>query len=116
MTTTTAAFNHNIVCPLEGGVSVCPTQDVLKLLTSKWTLQILFVLHVAGKQRFSEFQRRIAGSNKQTLSVALKDLTEKGYLLKNIVRLKPLHIDYCLSDKGKKLIPLLKQFEAFSEN
>lgn len=111
MTTTTSAFNHNLVCPLEGGVPVCPTQDVLKLLTSKWTLQVLFILHVAGKSRFSEFQRRIYGSNKQTLSVALKELTENGYILKNTIRLKPLHIEYCLTEKGKKLIPLLKEFE-----
>ncbi|PLK44365.1 MULTISPECIES: helix-turn-helix domain-containing protein [unclassified Emticicia] len=114
MTTTTAEIKTNLVCPLEGGVPVCPTQDVLKLLTSKWTLQVLFILHVTGKSRFSEFLRRIHGSNKQTLSVALKDLTQNGYILKNTIQLKPLHIEYCLTDKGKQLIPLLRQFEAFN--
>ncbi len=103
MTTT-----HQIEQPQE-----CPTEDVMRLLSSKFTLHILFRVAVDANVRFSEFLRKIRGANKQTLSVALRDLVDEGYLIKTTVQLKPLHIEYSLSEKGQQLVPLLKQFEAF---
>lgn len=103
MTTT-----HQIEQPQE-----CPTEDVMRLLSSKFTLQILFRVALDGNVRFSDFLRKIRGANKQTLSIALRDLVEEGYLIKTTIQLKPLHIEYSLTEKGTQLVPLLKQFEAF---
>lgn len=91
----------------------CPTEDVMRLLSGKFTLHILFRVAVDGNVRFSDFLRKIRGANKQSLSIALRDLVEEDYLVKTTITLKPLHIEYSLSEKGKNLVPLLKQFEAF---
>ncbi|WP_370692049.1 winged helix-turn-helix transcriptional regulator [Kaistella sp. SH40-3] len=46
--------------------------------------------------------------------MALKELEEQGLLEKITVQLKPLHIEYNLSEKGKSLIPVFRQLEMLS--
>ncbi|WP_300661684.1 winged helix-turn-helix transcriptional regulator, partial [Fluviicola sp.] len=53
-------------------------------------------------------------SNKQSLSTALKELEEQGLLIKTTINLKPLHIEYHLSEKGHSLIPVFRQLELLS--
>lgn len=88
----------------------CPAQALLKMLSGKWKPEI-FRLATEAPLRFSTLQRQIIGSNKQTLSAALRDLEEIGLLEKKTIRLKPLHIEYILTEKGQSLVPVLKQLE-----
>ena len=91
----------------------CPAQALLKLLAGKWKPEV-FRLAVQAPIRFSFLLRQIKGSNKQTLSVALKELEEAGLLEKNVKCKKPLHIEYFLTEKGKSLIPVFLQLEGLS--
>jgi DNA-binding HxlR family transcriptional regulator len=91
----------------------CPAEGLLKMLAGKWKPQI-FRLALEGTIRFSTLLRQIEGSNKQSISVALKELEEQGLLEKKIITLKPLHIEYNLSEKGKQLIPIFQQIENLS--
>lgn len=91
----------------------CPAQGLLKLLSGKGKPEI-FRLAAEAPLRFSNLLRQIQGSNKQTLSVALKELEEVGLLKKVVINYKPLHIEYYLTDKGKSLVPVLKQLEKIS--
>jgi len=88
----------------------CPAQALLKHLSGKWKPEI-FRLALDGPLRFSSLLRQISGSNKQTLSVALKELEELGLLQKVVIKEKPLHIEYYLTEDGKSLIPVFKQLE-----
>jgi len=89
---------------------MCPAQAVLRQLSGKWKLQI-FRLAVDGPLRFNTLLRQIEGIQKQTLSVALKELEDAGLLQKVVVKEKPLHIEYHLTDQGKTLIPIFQQLE-----
>lgn len=91
----------------------CPAQGLLKLLSGKWKPEI-FRLAVESPLRFSNLLRQIQGSNKQSLSVALRELEEVGILEKVVINQKPLHIEYYLTDKGKSLIPIFIQLETLS--
>ena len=91
-----------------------PAEGLLKLLSSKWKPQI-FLLAVNGPIRFNGLLRDLKGANKQSISTALRELEEFGLLDKNVIKLKPLHIEYNLSEKGKSLIPVFKQLEFFSD-
>lgn len=91
----------------------CPAQGILKLLSGKWKPEI-FRLAVESPLRFSGLLRQIQGSNKQSLSVALRELEEVDLLEKVVIKQKPLHIEYYLTDKGKSLIPIFKQLEGLS--
>lgn len=88
----------------------CPAQGLLKLLSGKWKLEI-FRLAVDAPVRFSSLLRQIEGSNKQTLSVALRELEEVELLEKIVIKEKPLHIEYTLTPKGTSVVPVLKQLE-----
>ncbi len=89
----------------------CPAQGLLKLLSGKWKPEI-FRLAVESPLRFNSLLRQIKGSNKQSLSVALRELGEVGLLEKVIIKQKPLHIEHNLTEKGRSLIPVLKQLES----
>ena len=91
----------------------CPAEGLLRMLSGKWKPQI-FRLATEQSLRFNSLLRQIQGSNKQSLSVALKELEEVGILEKIVIQLKPLHIEYHLTEKGKSLIPIFVQLEGLS--
>ena len=91
----------------------CPAEGLLKMLSGKWKPQI-FRIALDGSIRFNTLLRQIEGSNKQSIAVALKELEEQGILDKVTIKLKPLHIEYNLSEKGKLLIPIFRQLESLS--
>ncbi len=99
---------------IEEADSECPAEGLLKLLSGKWKPQI-FRLALNGSVRFNGLLRDISGSNKQSISTALRELEEYGLLEKKVIKLKPLHIEYSLSEKGNLLVPVFKQLEIFSE-
>lgn len=84
----------------------CPAQALIRLLSGKWKPEI-FRSAVDGAIRFSGLLREIKGANKQTLAVALKELKDVGLLRKVIVKEKPLHIEYYLTENGKALSQFL---------
>lgn len=88
----------------------CPAENLLKVLAGKWKPQI-FRQALDGAVRFNSLLRQIEGSNKQSIAVALKELEDEGILEKVIIKLKPLHIEYNLSARGKALIPIFLQLE-----
>lgn len=88
----------------------CPAEGLLKSLSGKWKPQI-FKHATEGPIRFNSLLRQLEGSNKQSLSIALKELEENDLLKKNVITLKPLHIEYTLTEKGTSLIPVFQQLE-----
>lgn len=91
----------------------CPAEETLKQVAGKWKPMILR-LAVDGNLRFNTLLKQLPGSNKESVSHALKDLEEAGILIKNVIKLKPLHIEYSLSDKGRSIVPILKNIELIS--
>lgn len=91
----------------------CPAEGLLKRLSGKWKPQI-FRLAVEGPLRFNSLLRQLKGSSKQSIAVALKELETEGLLDKKTIALKPLHIEYMLSEKGRELIPVFQQLEGLS--
>lgn len=88
----------------------CPVEGLLKMLSGKYKMQ-MFRLAVDGPLRFNALLRDIDGANKQTVAVALKELEEQGLLIRTIIKQKPLHVEYILSEKGQTLIPVFRQLE-----
>lgn len=95
---------------MEKAENACPAEELLKLISGKWKPQI-FRLALDGPLRFNTLLRQVEGANKQSLATGLKELVEEGYLEKIVIKTKPLHIEYTLSEKGKTLIPVFKQLE-----
>lgn len=91
----------------------CPVEKVLRSLSGKWKPQI-FLLATQSALRFSTLMRQIDGINKQSLSIALREMEEEGYFVREVISVKPLHIEYLLTKKGNSIIPIFKQLDQFS--
>ena len=90
----------------------CPAEGILKQLSGKWKPQI-FRLALDGPVRFNGLLRQLPNANKQSVATALKELEEAGILTKTVVRQKPLHIEYELSDKGTAMVSVFRSMEGF---
>ncbi len=77
----------------------CPAAHLLKLLSGKWKPQI-FRLAMAGPLRFNTLLRQISGSNRQTIALSLRTWSRKACWNEKVIRLKPLHVEYTLSDRA----------------
>ena len=90
--------------------SQCPAETLLKQLSGKWKPQI-FRMALREPVRFNSLLRHLQGSSKQAIAMALKEMEEQDLLTKTVIKLKPLHIEYTLSEKGKSLVTVFMQLE-----
>ncbi|REA57396.1 transcriptional regulator [Dyadobacter luteus] len=98
---------------MESSELKCPAELLLKQLSGKWKPQI-FRLALSEPVRFNTLLRQLEGSNKQSIATALKELEEQGLLDRTVIKLKPLHIEYILSEKGRTMVPIFLQLENLS--
>jgi len=103
MTNNTTIINHND----------CPGQDVLNVLSTKWVPGIFKVV-ARGPARFSELVKSLPGSSKQSISVALQQLEKFRLVEKTIVKQKPLHIEYSLTDSGRAMLNVFAELSKAS--
>lgn len=91
-------------------VADCPAEQALRTISGKWKPRILRAAAEAPV-RFNQLLRDIPESNKQAITNALRELENDGVLERNVVQLKPLHVEYVLTDQGQTLIGLLRAME-----
>lgn len=88
----------------------CPAEAALRSISGKWKPRVLrFAMD--GPLRFNQLLRDLPGSSKQALTEALRELEADGLLRRDVVRLKPLHVEYHLTEQGRALLPILKGLE-----
>lgn len=77
------------------------------ILGDKWTPKII---HALSKKvmRFCELQESVVGINPRTLSNRLSRLEEEEIITKEMFIEVPVRSQYQLSQKGKDLLPILK--------
>ena len=89
----------------------CPAEGLLKLLAGKWKPQIFRLASEGNPLRFNRLVRQLEGATKQSIAVVLKELEQTELLQKKVIKLKPLHIEYTLTEKGIAMLPIFKQLE-----
>jgi DNA-binding HxlR family transcriptional regulator len=93
----------------------CPASELLKALNGKWKAQI-FKMASEGPVRFSQILKALPDANKQSVTVALRELESSGFLLRNVIREKPLIVEYQLTERGKLAISLFASIEEMIES
>ena len=84
----------------------------MAIIGNKWTALILRDL-VDGPKRFSELERSISGMSPRTLSQRLDDLEIHDIIKRSASPSHKPHLVYVLTQKGRDLIPVLKQMAAW---
>lgn len=77
---------------------------LLKIIQGKWVFHILFVLLEHEKIHFNGLKKNVNPISSRILSLHLKQLTQLGLVIKNIIVDKPLRVEYKLTMKGKTFL------------
>jgi DNA-binding HxlR family transcriptional regulator len=88
----------------------CPVATTVQLIGNKWKLLILRNL-LAGTQRFNEIRKTIPGISQKVLTENLRSMEEDGIITRTVYAEVPPRVEYCLSDLGKTMRPIIKAME-----
>ncbi|HET8690932.1 MAG TPA: helix-turn-helix domain-containing protein [Steroidobacteraceae bacterium] len=84
----------------------CPMAACMAVLGGAWTPSLIWKLS-GGPRRFGELQRDIPGISPKMLAARLRDLGEKGVIVREVVPSSPPSVEYSLSELGRELIPVI---------
>lgn len=87
----------------------CPVAFALRAIEGKWKLPVLWVLTQNGTLRYNELRRAVEGITNMMLTSTLKELENDGLITRTQYNEIPPHVDYCLSEAGIKLLPVLDE-------
>jgi DNA-binding HxlR family transcriptional regulator len=69
---------------------------------------------VFRQTRFSQFMDTIDGINSKTLTARLRELERSGLISRKAYPEVPPRVEYCLTQNGRSLMPVLKGLASFS--
>lgn len=84
----------------------CPLEDCLALLAGAWTPKILWYLRVEPR-RFGDLRRDLNGVSAKVLTTRLRELEERGVVVRTVLPTSPPTVEYALTAVGLKLQPVL---------
>ncbi len=93
----------------------CPVAQTLDVIGEKWTLLVLRDLFLHGPRRFRDFEQSLMGIAPNTLSARLKSLEASGVITDRFYTRHPPRPEYLLTDKGRKLGPVLAALRDWGE-
>ena len=88
----------------------CSIEKALEVLNGKWTFLIIRDLF-EGTRRFGELRKSLHGISPKTLSERLKELEERGIILRTAYLTMPPMVEYSLTEKGHSLKPIIKEMK-----
>ena len=80
----------------------CPSRDVLKRVTSRWSVLILLALK-DQTLRFSALRRVVGGVSERMLAQNLRHLEEDGFVQRIAYDVVPPHVEYSLTALGREV-------------
>lgn len=93
---------HN--CPCSPS---CVLQEALGTIGGKWKLPILCSLMANGASRYNELLKNTRGISNTMLSKTLKEMEDDGLIRRTEYLEVPVRVEYDLTDKARKLQPIL---------
>jgi len=74
--------------------------EALHVFGSRWTIEILSTLYIAGPRRFNQLKTLLSGISSRTLSDKLRFLVEEELVIRQVDEGPPVRVDYILSEHG----------------
>lgn len=84
----------------------CPVTEALKVIGGKWRIPIIWKL-ASGPVRYNALKRQLNGITNIMLTRSLKELEEYNLVERIQYSEIPPHVEYLLTEEGKKLVPAL---------
>ena len=74
--------------------------EALHVFGSRWTIEILSTLYIAGPRRFNQLKTLLSGISSRTLSDKLRFLVEEELVIRQVDDGPPVKVEYILSEHG----------------
>lgn len=84
----------------------CPLTAAMNVIGGKWKPLIIYNLNKSSK-RFGQLDVQIPGISRKVLTKQLTELYEDGIVLRTSYAESPPRVEYQLTKKGKRLVPIL---------
>ncbi|MDO4536424.1 MAG: helix-turn-helix domain-containing protein [Clostridium perfringens] len=85
----------------------CPILYALDIVGQKWKLPIMWYLFKNESTRYNELKRSVKGITNMMLTKSLKELEERGLVIRKQYDIIPPRVEYSLTERGKALLPTL---------
>ena len=87
----------------------CPIRNVLSRFGDKWSMLVLYQLHVSetGILRFNEMRRLMTDCSQKMLSQTLKNLEQSHLVHREVYPEVPPRVEYSLTETGHSLMPAI---------
>ena len=82
----------------------CPHRLLIDQVTDKWSVLILTALD-EGPLRFNGLKRRLLGVTQKALTASLRRLERNGLVLRRLVSVSPVAVEYRITPLGLTLLP-----------
>lgn len=93
-------------------VSHCPIEQVMRVLSGRWPTLLLYYLR-DGTKRFSDLRRDNPTVSHRILTLELRKLEAAGIVRRTVHPGYPLRVEYDLTERGHKLVPLINALSAW---
>ena len=90
---------------------ICPLSECMRLLRGAWAPNVIWYLS-AGPRRFGELRHDIPRISARVLSARLRELEEKGVVVRRVLDSSPPSAEYALSELGLELVPAIQAIVA----
>ncbi|MDR3518722.1 MAG: helix-turn-helix domain-containing protein [Azospirillaceae bacterium] len=94
-------------CQPEHFSSNCPSRLLFDQIADKWSMMVLVVLD-AGPLRFNAIKRRLEGVTQKALTQCLRRLERNGLVLRRVIPMSPVAVEYEITALGRTLQPPFK--------
>lgn len=93
----------------------CPLENVIKMLSGKWKLLLLWHINEAGAIRFNALQRQVTGISTNMLSQSLRDLERDELVVRRVYEEALPRVEYALTEDGRTVMEVLKQLRSLGD-
>ncbi|CAN7736664.1 helix-turn-helix transcriptional regulator [Phyllobacterium sp. LjRoot231] len=94
--------------------SVAHVTRVLRMISGRWKLPILFRLFAEPSMRTLQLLRDIPNVSQQMLTQHLRELENDGLVVRRDFGEQPPRVEYGLTDSGRRFMPVLMSVREFS--
>ena len=84
----------------------CPMAACMAVLGGAWTPSVIWKLS-GGPRRFGELTRDIPSISPKMLTTRLRELEQKGVVIREVAPTSPPSVEYSLSELGRELVPVI---------
>ena len=93
----------------------CAIEKGMRLIGGKWKGSIIY--HLKDEPvRFNDLTRMLGGATKKMVDQRLKELEDKGMVIRKVISDRPIAVTYELTDFGKSALHILEELRVWSES